>query len=173
MWPSGWEQRARWVEKGGRDRECHRAVQEAGLAVGVASRLVGVLGRRSIGMQGACLCRVETLVLCLQLSGHRQGAQPAVACAVPHAETRCALPCCVKTSCAAQVYRGKWCSVDIAAKEYLAVEDGETELHTSGQEPTEAARQKAQVCAEQRDMRVLWLFGRVIRRAVMSCKRQP
>ena len=44
-----------------------------------------------------------------------------------------------------QVYRGKWCSIDIAAKEYLAVEDGETDFSASG-EPTEAGRQKAQVC---------------------------
>jgi hypothetical protein len=44
-----------------------------------------------------------------------------------------------------QVFRGKWCETDIAAKEYLAVNDGETEF-SAGSEPTEAARQRAKVC---------------------------
>jgi hypothetical protein len=42
------------------------------------------------------------------------------------------------------VYRGKWCDIDIAAKEYLGVDDRETEF-SAGSEPTEAARQRAQV----------------------------
>ena len=48
--------------------------------------------------------------------------------------------------CCLQVYRGKWCNIDIAAKEYLAVDDGECEqLTTANQEPSEAAKNRAKV----------------------------
>lgn len=93
-------------------------------------------------------------MLCLQL---RHEAWDAISNYVlRHAlSSLCAAPCCVNQTCAGQVYRGKWCSVDIAAKEYLAVEDGETELHTSGQDVTEQARQRAQVRAAASCL--LWL----------------
>jgi len=53
---------------------------------------------------------------------------------------------CVSFLCPAyQVYRGKWCNIDIAAKEYLAVDDGESEQFNADHEPTEAARNRAKV----------------------------
>jgi hypothetical protein len=50
------------------------------------------------------------------------------------------LPGCVVLR---QVYRGKWCGIDIAAKEYLGGDD-DSDMQGSG-EQSEAGRQRAQV----------------------------
>lgn len=58
----------------------------------------------------------------------------------------CAYACVCIVHCPAyQVYRGKWCNIDIAAKEYLPVDDGEFEHFNTDQESTEAARNRAKV----------------------------
>lgn len=45
-------------------------------------------------------------------------------------------------NCIVQVYRGTWTNIDIAAKEYLPVDDWEVE---AGREPSQAAHQRARV----------------------------
>jgi hypothetical protein len=47
--------------------------------------------------------------------------------------------CC----CAVQVYRGTWTNIDIAAKEYVAVED--IEVEEGRWQPSEVALQRARV----------------------------
>jgi len=55
---------------------------------------------------------------------------------------------CISLS-AYQVYRGKWCNIDIAAKEYLAVDEDESTLallqFNADQMSPEAARNRAKV----------------------------
>jgi hypothetical protein len=50
--------------------------------------------------------------------------------------------CGTAAACPAQVYRGTWTNIDIAAKEYLAVDECET---AAGKTPSELAMQRARV----------------------------
>jgi hypothetical protein len=50
----------------------------------------------------------------------------------------------VPAACA-QVYRGTWTNIDVAAKEYLAVDDCEV---AAGKNPSELAMQRARVSVD-------------------------